>query len=153
MSVETKAVVTVAEMARMVGLSRARFYQLMGTAFPHPLYSVATRRPFYEEAIQMVCLQVRRRNCGVDGKPILFYARGSVPVSKGRKVKSPATDLHAELLDGLKALGLTSATSAQVAPVMRELFPQGTAGIELGEVIRAVFLRFKRQNLGDNVGR
>ena len=31
---QTKAVVSVAEMARMVGLSRARFYQLVGTTFP-----------------------------------------------------------------------------------------------------------------------
>ena len=30
MNVETKAAVTVAEMARMCGLSRARFYQLIG---------------------------------------------------------------------------------------------------------------------------
>ena len=36
MSVEIKAAVSVAEMARMVGLSRARFYQLVGSAFPHP---------------------------------------------------------------------------------------------------------------------
>ena len=38
-----KSAVSVAEMARMVGLSRSRFYQLVGTAFPHPLYDVATR--------------------------------------------------------------------------------------------------------------
>ena len=33
---QTKAAVSVAEMARMVGLSRSRFYQLIGTAFPQP---------------------------------------------------------------------------------------------------------------------
>ena len=72
---QPKAVVSVAEMSRMVGLSRARFYQLIGTTFPPPLYTEATRRPFYDEALQSVCLEVRRRNCGVDGKPVLFYAR------------------------------------------------------------------------------
>jgi hypothetical protein len=52
----TKTVVSVSEMAAMVGLSRARFYQLQGTAFPIPVYDVATRRPVYTEDMQMVCL-------------------------------------------------------------------------------------------------
>ena len=93
MSVEfqekTKAVVTVAEMARMLGLSRARFYQLIGTALPYPIFDVRTRRPFYSEEQQRVCLEVRRRNCGIDGKPILFYARrGGAPSSPTRKRSS-----------------------------------------------------------------
>ena len=48
MSVETKAVVTVSEMARMVGLSRARFYQLVRAGvFPAPAYKKG--RPIYVE--------------------------------------------------------------------------------------------------------
>jgi hypothetical protein len=42
-----KAAVSMTEMARMCDLSRQRFYQLIGRAFPYPLYDVATRRPFY----------------------------------------------------------------------------------------------------------
>src|SRR5438874_12268264 len=103
----TKTAVTVAEMARMVGLSRARFYQLLGTAFPHPLYDVATRRPFYTEEQQRTCLEVRRRNCGIDGRPILFYARrfGAVPsVAKPRKTKATQNaEPYADLIAGLKA--------------------------------------------------
>lgn len=73
--VQTKAIVSVAEMARMVGFSRARFYQLIqaGT-FPSPVYDIHTRRPTYTEDQQLVCLDVRRRNCGIDGRPVLFYA-------------------------------------------------------------------------------
>ena len=66
---QTKTVVSVAEMARMVGLSRQRLYQLMGCTFPWPLYHVGTKRPFYTEELQQVCLEVRRRNCGIDGRP------------------------------------------------------------------------------------
>jgi hypothetical protein len=69
----TKAVVSISEMARMVGLSRSRFHQLIGTTFPWPLYAVSTKRPFYDEELQKLCLEVRRRNCGIDGKPVLFY--------------------------------------------------------------------------------
>ena len=68
MSVEIKQAVTVSEMARMVGLSRARFYQLIGSAFPFPVYNVSTKRPFFDESLQTICLEVRRRNCGIDGK-------------------------------------------------------------------------------------
>src|SRR4051794_25489131 len=115
---ETKVAVTVAEMARMCGLSRSRFYQLIGTAFPEPERHPETGRPVYTEAQQEVCLEVRRRNCGVDGNPVLFYARrlGSTPA----KPKAPKPKLEpkqgdvAALLDGLNALGLTTATAAQV---------------------------------------
>jgi hypothetical protein len=51
--VQTKAVVSVAEMARMVGMSRARFYQLLNEGvFPPPLYRIETRRPFFNQQMQ-----------------------------------------------------------------------------------------------------
>ena len=82
-------------MARMVGLSRARFNQLMGTTFPWPRYSLSNRRPFYDELLQNCCLEVRRRNCGIDGKPVMFYAKrinSTIPVRKPRKVTLPKVE-------------------------------------------------------------
>jgi hypothetical protein len=70
-----KEALSVAEMARAVGLCRARFYELLGTAFPFPVYDVATKRPFYTPELQEICMDVRRRNRGIDGKPILFRRR------------------------------------------------------------------------------
>ena len=61
-----------------VGLSRQRFYQLIGTTFPYPVYDLKSRRPFYTAELQAMILEVRRRNCGIDGKPVLFYARRNV---------------------------------------------------------------------------
>ena len=88
-----KAAMTISEMARMVGLSRARFYQLIGTAFPWPVYSLSTRRPFFNQDQQNICLEVRRRNCGVDGRPVLFYAKQhsltSRPTPKRKPVAKP----------------------------------------------------------------
>ena len=73
---KTKAVVSISEMARMVGPDPAVvFTSLIGTTFPWPLYYVSTRRPFYDELLQKSCLEVRRRNCGIDGRPVLFYCR------------------------------------------------------------------------------
>ena len=155
MRTRTKAVVSVAEMARMVSLSRARFYQLVGTTFPWPLYDVASRRPFYNEELQMVCLDVRRRNCGVDGKPVLFYCRrplGSpTPTRKPRKATVANDNRHADLLDGLAGLGLAGVTAAQVADAVKDLYPTGVPTDANGEVLRAVFLHLRRQNSSDNV--
>jgi hypothetical protein len=154
---ETRRIVTVAEMARMVGLSRQRFYQLIGTAFPFPLHDVITRRPFYTEEQQQVCLEVRRRNCGIDGKPVMFYASRLPSSPRRAKPEKPKLGVKgkdvAALVDGLNALGLTTATAAQVERTTKELFPQGTNGMDQGEVLRAVFLHLKRKNSGDNVGR
>ena len=156
MSEQTKAIVTVSEMARMVGLSRARFYQLQKAGvFPSPLYDVKTRRPIYDEELQKVCLEVRRRNCGVNGKPVLFYSRrvqiATVP-SKPTS-KPPKNEQHAGLIDALQALGLGSVTKAQVEAAIKEVFPQGTAGMDEAEIIRAVFLHLRRKNSSDNVGK
>jgi hypothetical protein len=151
---ETKVAVTVAEMARMVGLSRSRFYQLIGTAFPQPERQ-ETGRPLYTEALQNACLEVRRRNCGIDGKPVLFYSRRltsapTKPKPPKPKLEPKGKDVSA-LMEGLNSLGLTTATAAQIQRVTEELFPDGTEGRDQGEVLRAVFLHLKRRNHGDNM--
>jgi hypothetical protein len=155
----TKTAVSVSEMARMVGLSRARFYQLMEAGvFPLPCYDLRTRRPIYAEEQQVVCLEVRRRNCGVNGQPVMFYSKGhslSVPSrparpSKPKRQSSPKPD-HADLMDGLASLGLTSVTPAHVESAIRSLYPAGTASVAPSEALRAVFLFIKRQNSADSV--
>ena len=154
----SKAVVSVAEMARMISLSRARFYQLVAEQIlPSPIYDVHTRRPFFSEEMQAVCMEVRKRNCGVNGKSILFYAARHPLGSQPKPMKRPKSEpkqknQYADLLDGLRGLGL-EVTAAQVEPVIKELFPAGIQNLDSGEVIRGVFLRMKCQNSGDNVGR
>ena len=138
---ETKMVVSVSEMARLVGLSRQRFHQLMVEGvFPPPQRN--NGRPFYDEPTQQRCLEVRRRNCGVNGQVVLFYARRQAAPIKPKKL-SPTPSPHADLLDGLRSLGLASVTPVDVAVAVKGLYPQGTAGIDEGEVLRAVFLALK----------
>jgi hypothetical protein len=151
-NIVTKSVVSVSEMARMVGLSRARFYQLIrrGT-FPPADQDAVSDRPCYSEEKQHQILEARRRNCGVDGKPILFYCRRndlgqkrSAPRPAPEKSKTAAKK-YAEVIDGLESLGII-ATVAQVEPILSDLFPAGTDTVDPGEVIKAVFLRIRRQN-------
>jgi hypothetical protein len=155
---QTKVIVSVAEMARMVGLSRARFYQLVESGvFPQPARNPETDRPYYDEQAQGICLEVRKRNCGVNGQPILFYARRVAGPSTTLKPKKPKvarpSSEYADLIDGLKSLGLATVTVVDVQTVLKQLYPSGIQTTDPSEVIRAVFLRIKRQNPTDNVGR
>ena len=101
----------------------------------------------------MLCLDVRRRNCGINGKAVLFYARGARPIAGVKpRAKAAVTNNHTDLIDGLAALGLP-ATKDQVETALKELYPTGTAAVDHGEVLRAVFLCLKRRDTADNVGR
>lgn len=154
----TKTIATVRDVCRMVGLSPARFYQLMRAGvFPLPVYDLKTRRPHFTQEQQEICLEVRRRNCGINGKPVLFYARRvdlGAPTRRSRASSSTQQERpHAELVEALKSLGLTSATPVSVDAAIKELFPNGPSGLAQGEMIRAVFLHLRRQSSGDSVGR
>lgn len=153
--VQTKSVVSVAEMARMVGLSRARFYQLVNDGvFPSPLYRIETRRPFFTQEMQESCLEVRRRNCGLNGRPVLFYARRlGTPIAKAKATPPKNSHKHADLIEGLRALGLTTVTAVQVEAALERCMPNGKSGIDDETVLRTVFLFLKRQDSGENVGR
>jgi len=152
-----KAGVTVSEMARMVGLSRARFYQLQKEGvFPPPKHDPSKNRPFYDQELQEVCLEVRRKNCGVNGKVVLFYARRQeiAPSRRTATAKAePKKGKHADLIDGLKSLGLGNVTAEQVEEALVQTFGSRTSEVNQGEVVRAVFLFLKRRDTAGNVGR
>jgi hypothetical protein len=106
--------------------------------------------------MQQQCLEVRRRNCGVNGQVVLFYTRRFPGAPAKPKAPKPKLELKGKdvsaLVDGLNSLGLTTATAAQMQRITEELYPQGTARIDQGEVLRAVFLHLKGKNSAKNVG-
>lgn len=159
MEQEPKVAVTVSEMARMCSLGRSRFYQLIGSAFPEPSRD-ETGRPYYDAEQQQQCLEVRRRNCGIDGRPILLYAprtasiistRKPSAIRRAPKPKQSSTAVYSHIVDGVRSLGLTMVTAAEVEAVIGQLFPAGIDGKDPGEVIRSVFLSIKRQDHRNNV--
>jgi hypothetical protein len=137
----TRAVVTIAEMARMVKLSRSRFYQLVQAGvFPRPCRDLQSGRPFYSQELQRTCLEVRRRNLGLNGKPVFFYAR-----RKSHKRRTTSQAQHTDLIEALKGLGLASVKPAQVAKALKDLFPHGTGQVDHAEVVKTVFLYLRSQ--------
>jgi hypothetical protein len=151
-----RAAISIKEMAAQCALSRQRFMQLVKAGvFPAPLYDVASKRPFYTEELQAQCLEVRKRNVGINGKVVMFYARrpGMMPTTPKAKKPRSQPAAYGDILDGLKALGLMTVTTAQVAEAVGQLFPQGTSATDPAEVIRAVFVHLHRKNSGGNVGR
>lgn len=150
--VMTKMAVSVTEMARMLGLSRARFYQLVRSGtFPVADHDPLTQRPFYGEEAQRRCLEVRRKNCGIDGKPVLFYSRrrdaGVTKVqSPPPKPKAKAGE-YADLIDLLSKVPIT-ATAAQVDAAVKAAFPGGIAGTDPGGVIGRIIPLLRRNPTG-----
>ena len=153
MSVQ-KAAVSVSEMAGMVGLSRARFYELVeGGVLPHPVYFVATRRPVYTRELQGRCLEVRRSGQGSDGRPVVFYDRKKTSRASSAEPKRPVAPAHAEILAGVRGLGISAAAISQVDQAVKAVYPSGTDGIDQGEVIRKVFLYLVKQGRRDGMNR
>lgn len=155
-----KAAISIKEMALRVSLSRQRFMQLVKAGvMPAPLKDSDTGRPYYPEDLQALCEEVKRRNVGINNKVVMFYARrtpappqASRPKALKRTQKSQLPDRHADIVNGLHGLGLTSATAAQVADAVAELYPQGASVADTGSIIRAVFLHLRGKNTSQNVG-
>src|SRR5436853_880475 len=137
-NIVTKSAVSVTEMAGMVGLSRARFYQLVrrGT-FPPADQDAVTARPCYFEEKQRQILEARRRNCGVDGQAILFYSRrrdlGTVKAPPRPTKPKGMMNQYADLIDHL-ADAKVFVTATQVDAVVKQKFPGGIVGIDPSEV-------------------
>jgi len=159
MNSNNPAAICIRDMAAQCGLSRQRFMQLVKTGvFPAPLYDVESKRPFYSEELQAQCLEVRKKNIGINGKVVMFYSRRpsttpATPKPKKPQSKPPGSDRYPDIIDGLKALGLVAVSTTQVAEAVAQLFPQGTSTVEPGEVIRAVFVHIHSKNSRGNVGR
>lgn len=144
---EYREAMSVAETARLIKMSRSRFHQLIGTVFPLPKRD-ENGRPYFDREQQALVVEIRRRNVGMDGKPILFRATGSRTSSAPRRPKVPQLNQdHRDVLVAVRELGLTQATTKDVDECVRSLFPDGKMP-EQGDLIRRVFLslnsRFSR---------
>ena len=146
-----KIIVSVSEMVEMVGLSKSRFYALIQSGvFPKPIREQSCKRPVYDLNLQNKCLEIRATGIGLNGQPVLFNRKSKRAVTKAKAAAQ--TEGASELMEALSSLGL-QVSAGQVGVAITTVFPDGVNGVEPGEVIRKLFLRIKRQNSTDKVGR
>lgn len=138
---EFRDAMNVSEVARLIQMSRSRFTQLVGTVFPEPKRD-EHGRPFFDREQQMLVVEIRRRNVGMNGKPILFRATGKRTSTPSRLKTSKQTEDHTELLNAVRSLGLTEATRKDVAESVASIHANGQRP-EGADLIRRVFLSLK----------
>jgi hypothetical protein len=142
--VSMKAVVSVSEMAVMVGLSRARFYQLLqAQIFPQPVFDLRTRRPFYTQDLQDKCLTIKESGVGFSGQYFLFYSprknNRSVPKNSVLKKGSKYQDIR----EALATMGM-DVSDEQVSKAVTDVFPDGIESKDQGIVLRELYRYFKK---------
>ena len=137
----SKQIFSITEIAGMVQLSRARFYQLLETGFfPKPLHDDRSKRPYYDLKLQQKCLECRLSGIGVDNSFMLFYS----PRKKETKPRPKKVDPQIkELTETLGSMGL-EITVEQVQKSLSELYPEGTDTVEQGVIIRELYRHLKQ---------
>jgi hypothetical protein len=135
-----KPIVSVGEMASMINLSRARFYQLLNEGIlPQPLYSLRTKRPLYTAELQQQCIDVRESNIGVNNQYILFYStrkKDAQPRNPKKRIKT--NSVHKEFAETLNSMGL-DCSAKDVSASLSELYPDDIGEMDHGVVIRDLF--------------
>ena len=155
-------VLSIAQMAQALNLSRSRFYQLISEGvFLPPVYSVENKRPFYPQQIAQRNMEARKRNVGINGRVTIFYSqrnrdiiprpRRKTKINKSKKQSN--NQKHAEITEGLLALGLDGIADVQIESALLCCFPDGAENLDQGEILKAVFRYLKRWSSKDNVNR
>ena len=137
-----KAVCTVTELAKILDLSRARFYQLLKMdVFPMPVYCIQTRRPIYTLDLQQECITIRKMGIGHNGQPILF----NTPRENNSRKSQGQTDCEfEELASCLKEMGLNVPLD-KVKAVVQTLYPQGLPQhSDKGSVIKELYRKIEQ---------
>jgi len=144
-----KSIVSVTDMAKLVGLSRQRFGQLVRQGvFPSPDRDDTSGRPLYNSEKQQQCLLVRQTHTGINGKPILFYSKRRDTGAKRVTTQAKTRKADATIIQQLSELGI-HVTVKEVETASAELFPAGTSSVGSEVRLKTLFLHFRRKNRSD----
>jgi len=140
-----KGATSVAEMCRLLGMSRSQFYLHVKRGRFHEPQRLSNDRPFFTASQVEDNLQARELGVGVNGEYVLFYDRKPKEKSEPAEDK-PKADISA-LVQGLKSLGLT-VTTEQAEATVEACYPKGTANADETDILRTVFRHLKRAGSG-----
>ena len=140
-----KGATSVAEMCRLLGMSRSQFYLHIKRGTFHEPQRLSNGRPFFTASQVEDNLKARELGVGVDGQYVLFYEHKpkDAAVATEDKLKTDVSGL----VQGLKSLGLTVTTQQAEAAVMA-CYPKGTGDADETDILRTVFRHLKRAGSG-----
>ena len=140
----SKPIVSVSEMAQILQISRARFYQLLEMGFfPPPLKDERSGRPYYDIELQQKCLECRQSSIGVNGSILLFYSPRKKSTQSPKLNQNTVDPQIEELTETLENMGL-KVSRKEVEQSLVQLYPDGAEKPELGIMIRQLFLHLKQ---------
>jgi predicted DNA-binding transcriptional regulator AlpA len=147
-SFRPQAAVSVTRMARLISMSRSRFYSYVKLdVFPQPIYCLTTKRPFYNAEMQEEIITTRRTGMTPEGRYVLFYEATPKSGTSTPPERSQERTRNAELVQGLKGLGL-NVTATQVSEALTVTFPSGTDNVDEAVVLRSVYRHLRRTGVG-----
>jgi predicted DNA-binding transcriptional regulator AlpA len=128
---------TAAELGAVIGLSRARIYQLVKQGrFPGPCKSEYSTRSFFSAESVDAIMKIKRNGIAIDGRPIVFN-RGAGPRKKVcPKVQSKPSPIS--ILEYLEGLGL-AVPLPKLERVLAELYPEGWEACPQEEVVQKAY--------------
>jgi hypothetical protein len=134
---------SLSELSRELGISRGSLYNLIHRGvYPKPRL-LSNNRPFFDPDQVASIFKINETGVGSDGNYFLFYARVSKPTSQ--ELPEDGSDIFPEILEGLKALGMSKITLKELRKTLAALYPSGTEGIDSGVILRAVFRHFRSE--------
>jgi hypothetical protein len=149
-----KAVYSVTEVAALVGISRARFYDLVKDGvMPYPVHCIRTRRPLYVADTAAICVRVRKSNIGIDGRYVIFYARreqtktNSAPALQPPDRPSPPDPLLRDMIETLRAMHV-QADDAELTVAITQQCPDGVKEETFEADLRTIFDRCRNRQTG-----
>ena len=137
-----KAICSVTELCKDLGISRAQFYNLQNMeVFPKGLKDERTGRPYFDIELQRACHQIRNSGLGHNGQPYLFYSPRTNPGKPRSKVSKSVNSKHKDYASTLEQMGL-SVSVEQISNALSDLYPDGFDCSE-GIVVRELFRHLK----------
>lgn len=160
------AAISVSAMARQVGLSRARFYDLIQDGFfVAPVCLIGNKRSVYFASMVERNMLAKQTGIGCNGEIRVFNvasssstsdesSRGTTTprtrrrrrVSTNSSQSNDADGLVQRLVHAQRQLGLTDVTTERVSQAVALVCPDGTADIAEADLIRAVYRRLRGSN-------
>lgn len=150
--------VGVDELCQMLALSKRRFYELVAVGvFPRAsAYSLKSRRPIFSREDVDICLNVRRDGIGINGQRVSFNKPRKSPIAGGKTVlfehrKAAAKSAEnqklqaGEVARALRSLAVKVPTK-RVEGLLEKLFPTGTAGVKLGDIVQSIYRQLSAES-------